>query len=124
MSREDRCPTCDRPQERGGCEVRVSFESKGKDGWNLQARRDCEAHRVDWRARALKLEEHSDRPAEVDLSSPDDMLRLASLYSHDLARPSSTNGELALAACVEALHTRLRALEGLIEYAYNASRRT
>lgn len=54
-----RCATCDRAEEIGGCEVAASFASKRLDdrsGWNLRARKDCEAHAVDWRARAIAAE--------------------------------------------------------------------
>ena len=58
----DRCPTCDRViattdnADDGMCEVELSFNSRRTSDWNRRARRDCAAHAVDWRARALAAE--------------------------------------------------------------------
>lgn len=64
---------------------------------------------------AGELWSHKNRSARVDYSSADDMLRLASLYTHDLALPSSTNGEVALGRCVERLTADLREQHDVIE---------
>ena len=64
---DDRCLTCDRviatPDnvDDGMCEVELSFNSRRRTSdWNRRARRDCAAHAVDWRARALAAEAERD----------------------------------------------------------------
>jgi hypothetical protein len=46
---------------------------------------------------------HASLSCAVDYNSHADMRRLASLFTHDLALPTSTNGEVALGRCVECL---------------------
>jgi hypothetical protein len=56
----DRCPTCDRE----GC----SYHERRDEPWCVtksRAQDDCEANRVDWRARALTAEPDAARWATV-----------------------------------------------------------
>ncbi len=63
-----RCPTCDRAEEIGGCDVTLSVASRHRVGdWNLRARKDCEAHEPDWHQRCLAAEDERDQlAAKVD----------------------------------------------------------
>lgn len=82
----DRCPTCDREIAsadsigEGKCEVQVSFDSKQRraGGWNLQANRNCEASRVDWRARAIAA---AARIATLEVALTEACNTLASAWS-------------------------------------------
>lgn len=56
---------------------------------------------------AFAARQHKKLSAAVNYNDRHDMLRLASLYTHDLARPISTNGEIALGQCVETLVKQL-----------------
>lgn len=57
-----RCPTCDRViatrdnADDGMCEVELSYSRRRSSDWNRRARRACDDHAVDWRARALAAE--------------------------------------------------------------------
>ncbi len=60
--------------------------------------------------KAMAYEKHAKQDLAVDVTKTADMVRLASLFTHDLARPTSTNGELLLGRCVEEMAEKLEAL--------------
>lgn len=57
-----------------------------------------------------RYRQHAERPNVVNYDSLNDMERVAHLYTHDMALPSSTSGEVVLARSVLALIWRVREL--------------
>lgn len=64
----DRCPTCDRegcPALRGATWLIEACACGGFDCYLCRNQHDCEAHRVDWRARALAADADAARWRKV-----------------------------------------------------------